>query len=221
MKVLVIAPHPDDDVLGCGSTIAKHSKDGDEVHICYITEAYTPDWSLEFITERPRQIERANHILGVAYWHFCHFPSVLLDTIPKKDIYTKMRVLINKVEPEIVYIPHKGDVNQDHQIVYQCALSATRPEPNSSIKRVLSYEVLSETNWGDGFYPNVYVDITDTLELKLLAMQEYKEEMKQAPHARSLESIRALATSRGMSVGVQYAEAFMLIRELIRETNGK
>ncbi len=214
MKVLIMAVHPDDDVLGAGGTIAKHSKNGDEVHVCYITEAYTPEWTPEFITERPRQIERANHILGVAYWHFFHFPTVLLDTIPQKDIYTKMKALIEKVAPEVVYIPHKGDVNQDHQIVYQCALSATRPEPNSSIKRVLSCEILSETNWGDGFSPNVYVDITDTLELKLLAMQEYKEEMRQAPHARSLESIKALAISRGMSVGVKYAEAFSLIREI-------
>ena len=127
--------------------------------------------------------------------------------------------MINEVQPEIVYIPHRGDINKDHRLVFDAAMVAARPKPGSPIKEILSYETLSETGWSapfveNAFIPNVYVDISETLEIKLRAISAYKKELKEFPHPRSLEAISALAKLRGSSIGVGAAEAFMLIREL-------
>jgi LmbE family N-acetylglucosaminyl deacetylase len=216
MNILIIAPHPDDEVLGCGGTIAKHSKRSDEVYLCSVTKAYVPDWSKEFIKNRPKEIEKANKILGIKRTYFLDYPTVKLDTIPQKELNESISKVVNEVNPDIVYIPHKGDLNKDHRLVFEASLVATRPG-NHKIKRILSYETLSETEWGqpiEPFIPNVYVDISETFEKKIDAMKAYESELKQYPHPRSLEIVEALAKKRGSEVGVKFAEAFMLVREL-------
>jgi len=219
VRVLVIAPHPDDEVLGCGGTIVKHALGEDEVYLCIITRAYPPEWSEDEIKERKKEVLKVNEILGIKKTYFLDFPTVKLDTIPQKEMNDSIAQVVNEVQPTVVYIPHRGDVNKDHRLVFNATMVTIRPRPGSVIKKVLSYETLSETEWaapcvGNVFIPNVYVDISETLEIKLKAMSAYKTELKEYPHPRSLEAISALAKMRGATIGVKAAEAFMLVREL-------
>lgn len=218
MKILIIAPHPDDEVLGCGGTVAKHSKRGDEVYLCIVTKAYTPDWSEEFLKNRSKEIEKANKILGIKKTYFLNYPTVKLDTFPQKELNEAISKVVAEIKPDVAYIPHKGDLNKDHRLIFESSLVATRPV-NHKVKRILSYETLSETEWGQSiepFIPNVYVDVSEIFEKKIEAMKAYESELKQCPHPRSLEIIEALAKKRGSEVGVKFAEAFILIREIVR-----
>ncbi len=215
-KVLVISPHPDDEVLGVGGTIAKHVKKGDEVFLCIVTKAYTPDWTEEFIKNRPKEVKRANDILGIKKTYFLDYPSVKLDTIPQKDLNEAISKVVKEVKPGVVYIPHQGDLNKDHRLVFESSLVVLRPI-DSSVKKILAYETLSETEWGQAikpFVPNVYVDVSETLEKKIEAMKVYSSEIKAGFHPRSLEAIEILARKRGYEAGVKFAESFMLIREI-------
>lgn len=217
-KVLVIAAHPDDEVLGCGGTIAKYAKvANNEVYLCIVTKGYTPDWTEEFLKNRGKELKKSSEILGIKKVYFLGFPTVKLDTVPQKELNDSVLKVVTEVNPDIVYIPHKGDVNKDHRLIFDAALVATRPI-NNKIKRILSYETLSETEWGqmiEPFAPTVYVDILESIETKIEAMKIYESELKPYPHPRSLEIIEALAKKRGSEAGVGFAEAFMLIREII------
>lgn len=220
MNILVIAPHPDDEVLGCGGTIAKHAQRGDEVYLCIVTKAYPPDWSEDEIRRKKEEVLSANHTLGIHKSCFLGFPTVKLDTIPQRQLNDSIAQVVREVQPEIAYIPHRGDVNKDHRFVFDAALVALRPMPGSNIKRVLCYETLSETEWAgpfteNTFHPNVYVDISETLDGKLKAMSAYRTELKEFPHPRSLKAISALARLRGSTVGVEAAEGFVLVREML------
>ena len=221
MKILVIAPHPDDDILGCGGTIKKYVNRGDEVFLCIVTKAYTPDWSDAFIKERNIEIGNAVKKIGISKVFFLDFPTVKLDTVPQKELNDAISKCVQEVNPEIVFIPFHGDINKDHRLVSEAALVALRPKPGSNIKKVYLYEVLSETEWAkpaqkieDVFIPNYYEDISEFLNDKIKAMECYKSEIKEYPHPRSLEGIKVLAQKRGMESGVKYAEAFMLLREI-------
>ena len=217
MKILIIAPHPDDEVLGCGGTIAKYTKDGSEAYLCIVTKAYTPDWSEDFLKNRPKEIKKANKILGIKKTYLLDYPTAKLDTIPQKELNDAISNVISEVKPDILFIPHKGDLNKDHRLVFKSSIVASRPT-NHRIKRILSYETLSETEWGqtlEPFLPNVYVDISKTFKKKIEAIKAYKSEIKQNRHPRSLDIIEALAKKRGSEICVQFAEAFMLIREMI------
>ena len=118
MNILVIAPHPDDEVLGCGGTIARHARNGDKAHLCIVTKAYTPDWSKDFVKNRAAEVKEANRILGITKTHFLDFPTAKLDTIPQKDLNKALSDVAEEVKPDIVYIPHKGDLNFDHRRVF-------------------------------------------------------------------------------------------------------
>ena len=216
MKVLIIAPHPDDEVLGCGGTIAKHSENGDEIHLIIATRGYTPDWSEEFLENRKIEIKESNKILGIKKTYFLNHPTVKLDTIPQKELNDSIVKIVDKIKPDIAYIPFKGDLNKDHRLLFEASLVALRPL-NHKVKKVLSYEILSETEWGQEieiFKPNVYVDITKTFNKKIEAMNAYKSELRKYPHPRSVEALEALAIKRGSEIGVKYAESFYLIREI-------
>jgi len=216
MNVLIIAPHPDDEVLGCGGTIRNNIKLGNKVFVCIVTKAYTPQWTEEFIINRQKEIENCRKILGIEKYFFLDFPTVMIDTIPQKDLNAKIYKVLDEVKPDILYIPHKGDLNRDHRLVFEASLVAARPL-KLKVKRVLSYEVLSETEWGqpiEPFFPNVYVDISETIDSKIDALNAYKSELKPAPYPRSPEIIKALARKRGSEAGVNFAEGFMMIREI-------
>jgi len=210
MRILIIAPHPDDEVLGCGGTIKKYTNSGNNVYLCVVTCAYIPDWTEEFIENRKKEIKQANEILGIL-----DLPTVKLDTIPQKKLNDLIAQKIDEIKPEILYIPFGEDINKDHQLVFNASMLAVRSRIGHLIKKVLCYEVLSETEWGSvPFVPNLYVDILDVLENKLKAMSCYESELKDYPHPRSLEAIKVLAQKRGIESGLKLAEAFQIIKEI-------
>lgn len=211
--ILVIAAHPDDEVLGCGGTIKKLTKRGDEVCLCIVTKAYTPDWSRSFLEKRKIEIKNACKILGIKRTFLLGFPTAKLDTIPQKKINDSLYKVIRSINPTSVFLPFGGDLNIDHRIVFESGLVACRPVNNSSVRQLLVFEALSETEWGvSNFHPTVYEDITETITDKLHAMEAYSSEVKQFPHPRSLEAIEALAKKRGSEAGLMRAEAFMPVR---------
>lgn len=217
-KILVVSPHPDDEVLGCGGTIKKYVQAGSQVYLCVVTKPLVPDWPQEYINQKQKEIEASNRALGFTKVFFLDFPAIRLDTIPQKDLNDSLMKIFEEIYPEVVFIPFHGDINHDHQIVARAGLVAARPKPGSSVKKVLVYETLSETEWGvaeDGvFVPNFYEDISKFIGAKKDAMACYQSELKEYPHPRSLEGIEVLAKKRGMEVGVPHAEAFMLLREI-------
>ena len=220
-NILVIAPHPDDEVLGVGGTIANHGKNGDEVHLCVVTRAYPPEWTEEVIGIKRQEVNEASGILGIKGTSFLDLPTVKLDTLPQKELNHAIARVVDAVKPDVVYLPHKGDLNRDHRLVFEAALVALRPLAGNTVSRILCYETLSETEWGipdaeSVFIPNVYIDITNTLDTKLAALSAYASELKEYPHPRSLEMLKTLAQKRGSEVGIAAAEAFMLVREIIK-----
>ena len=136
-KILVIAPHPDDEVLGCGGTIKKYAQLGASISLCVVTVAYMPQWTEDFIKDRPRQIRAAADVLGVKDIYPLDFPTVRLDTLPQKELNEKIADVVRKVKPDTLYIPHRGDLNRDHQLVHEAALVAARPTAGQSIKHRL------------------------------------------------------------------------------------
>ncbi len=219
MKVLVIAPHPDDEILGVGGTMAKRSAKGDEVYVCVVTKAYEPLFPAE-VTERSRaECREADRLAGAKETLFLDFPAVMLETVPRYEFNGKIGEVIAKIEPDEVYIPHRGDMQLDHQMVVDAAMVALRPKYAHTVCRIYAYETLSETGWNipntvNEFIPNVYEDISDFLDTKIKAMEIFKTQLAEYPNARSVGAIEALARYRGSTVSVNAAEAFSLVREI-------
>ena len=219
MKVLVIAPHPDDEIIGVGGTIAKRATAGDEVYVCVVTKGGLPLFDPEFIDQGRRECREADAKLGVKETIFLDFPAVMLETVPRYEFNGKIAELVQKINPDEVYIPHRGDMQIDHQMVVDAAMVAVRPRGKRYPKRVYAYETLSETGWNipnamNEFIPTVYEDITDTYDVKLAAMSVFESQLAPFPAARSIGAIEALAKFRGATVSVEAAEAFSLIREV-------
>lgn len=220
-KVIVIAPHPDDETLGCGGTLLKHKAKGDDIHWLIITEMQdSQGFSLSQIARRNEEIEAAAQYYQWDSIHNLRLPTTLLDTLPMGDIITKVSKVFQKIQPNQIYLPYRGDVHSDHRIVFDAVSACTKWFRYGSVKRVLAYETLSETNFeinpdSNGFRPNVFVDITDYLEKKAEIMKVYHSEIGEFPFPRSEQAIRALAATRGVSAGCHAAEAFMLLKEII------
>jgi len=219
IKVLVVAPHADDEVLGCGGAIARHVASGDEVTVLILGKASATLYD-EAAREAPlREAREAHSVLGVGNSVFREFPAPMMDTVPIHEIADAVRETIFESGAETVYVPHRGDVHQDHSVVFNAALVAARPVDGCPVRRVLAYETMSETEWappfgGDAFVPNVFLDVTATLDRKIDAMKKYGSQIKEKPHPRSEWGLRALAEYRGSTVGVAAAEAFALIRDI-------
>lgn len=219
MRMLVIAPHPDDEIIGVGGTIAKRVKAGDEAYVCIVTKGNPPLFNLDFIERGRSECRRADARLGVKETIFLDFPAVMLETIPRYELNQKITEIVQKISPDEVYIPHRGDMQIDHQIVVDAAMVAVRPRGNDYPKRVYAYETLSETGWNipntvNEFIPTVYEDITNTYDAKINAMRIFESQLAKFPAARSIGAIEALAKFRGATVNVRAAEAFSLIREI-------
>ncbi len=225
MNILVVAAHPDDEVLGCGGTIARLVKEGNDVYVAILGEG---------ITSRYEQREQADqslvatlrvksqHVaecLGAKQLFTFDLPDNRFDTVPLLGVIKLIEDLIAHTQPEIIYTQHGGDLNIDHSIVFRATLTAARPVSGCSVKTIYAYEVPSSTEWAFGkvdpsFQPNVFMDIQGTLELKLKAMSLYEGELREFPHPRSSEALRAIACRWGSVSGCQAAEAFELIRDL-------
>ena len=219
MRVLIIAPHPDDEIIGVGGTIAKRAKAGDEVYVCIVTKGNSPLFNPDFIEQGRRECREADAKLGVKETIFLDFPAVMLETIPRYELNGKVAEVVQNIKPEEVYIPHRGDMQIDHQMVVDAAMVAVRPRGDDYPKRVYAYETLSETGWNipnvtNEFIPTVYENITDTYDVKMEAMSVFKSQLAPFPAARSVEAIEALTKFRGATVSVEAAEAFSLVREV-------
>lgn len=216
MKVLVFAPHNDDEVLGVGGTIAKFSKLGYEVFVCEVTKSSTEENWKKIRSEALA----AHQVLGVKESIFLDFPVVQLRETPLVKINMELLKVVQEVQPNIAFIPHKGDMHMDHAVVSHSAMVAMRPIKNVKVENIYVYETLSETEWNiptvdHAFIPNVWSDISTFIEIKKEAMDCYKSQLNKPPHPRSLEIIEALATLRGSTIGVSFAESFMLVRSIM------
>lgn len=224
MTVIVFAPHPDDEVIGCGGTIARHVAKGDMVYVCIVTRGKPPVYnhSTRILEKLPHdlsdEIEESHSILGVKKTYYFEFPAVMLETVPRYVLNRKVFELINELKPDVVYIPHFGDMHKDHTLTSEAVMVAARPKGDRAVKAVYSYETLSETEWNiphaaNTFIPNVYVDISKFLNKKLEAMKCFRSLLCEFPDPCSIQAITALAKCRGSTMGADAAEAFMLIRE--------
>ena len=221
MRILVIAPHPDDETLGCGGSLLKHKSDGDSLSWLVATRGHEPQWSADLLDRKEKEIASVTAAYGFDQTIRLNFPSIKLDTIPLDEFIAAIRNAISDCKPELVYLNHFGDVHSDHRIVFEATLSVLKPfySGTHGVKRILSYEVLSSTdaaplNPARAFVPNVFTDVTDFLEKKLEIMALYESELQPFPLPRALDSLRALARLRGATIGAEFAEAFMLVREV-------
>lgn len=218
-SLLVVAPHPDDEVLGVGGTIAKRASEGDRVHVVIVTRATPPLYTEEVLATGRREARAAQQALGVADSTFLSFPAAGLDTVPHGELNAGLAAVFAEVCPDVVFVPFNGDMHSDHQLVFTSALVCSRPGSGWSPTSIYAYETLSETNWNapyltPNFVPNVFVDISQHLETKLTAMRHYASQLKEFPHERSIEALRVLAARRGSTVGLAAAEAFVLVRNI-------
>ena len=220
MHVLVVAAHPDDETFGAGGTIAWHAARGDHVYVCILTDGASSRH--QYIELQAACARRACDTLGVKQLVLVGLPDQRLDTVCQLDVITPIENCIEEFEPEVVLTHFPGDVNEDHRIVSRATMVATRPLAGSSVRRVAVFEVPSSTDWappvpGSVFAPNLFVDIADTLDTKLAAMEVYADtysnEVRQYPHPRCVEGLTAYAKRHGAVSGMTAAEPFMLLRE--------
>jgi len=225
MNTLVLAAHPDDEILGCGGTMAKLAKEGRRVFSAILGEGITSrydhreDAAAEKISRLAAESRRAAERVGVEDLFFFDFPDNRFDTVPLLDIVKVIEKLVEKLRPEVVYTQHGGDLNIDHGIVFRATMTAARPIAGSPVKAIYAYEVASASEWAFGqihpiFQPNTFLDISDTLATKIKALEDYKGEIREFPHPRSSEAIAAIAKRWGATVGCAAAEAFQLIRAI-------
>ncbi|MPZ62113.1 MAG: PIG-L family deacetylase [Propionibacteriales bacterium] len=223
MRVLTVAAHPDDETLGAGGTMAWHTSRGDEVWVCILTDGVTSRHDRVALQEECAR--RACETLGVTKVVFVGLPDQRLDAIRMLNVITPIEECVRELQPDVVLTHFGGDVNEDHRIVARATMVATRPVAGSSVSRVCSFEVPSSTDWappipGSVFAPNLYVDISETLETKLTAMKAYADtyhsEVRPYPHPRSVEALTAYAQRHGVASGLLAAEPFMLLRESAR-----
>jgi len=218
--VLVIASHPDDEVLGCGGVMARHADAGDDVHVLIVTRGIPELFAPGVIEETRGELAQAHAVLGVRSVRFLDFPAPKLDVVPLYQVAEAIGQVVRELRPEIIYCPHQGDLHGDHKAVFWATLVAARPVNRNRVYRLLCYETLSETEWaaplaGDAFVPTVFTDITATLARKLRACRCYRSQMKPFPNSRSLRAVAALARFRGATAGLRAAESFVLIRDIV------
>lgn len=230
MKVLVIVAHPDDEVLGCGGCIAQLTQEGHEVYIAILGEGITSRFShreeadKKLIGALHESSKKVARFLGAKDLFLFNLPDNRFDTVPLLDIIKLIEELIEKNRPQVIYTHHGGDLNIDHRVVHRAVLTATRPIQGQSVRELYAFEVPSSTEWAfqnfePVFRPNVFVDISKTLEIKQKAMNLYESEVRGFPHPRSPETIQDIARRWGSVVGHKGAEAFELIRSIRGSVN--
>jgi N-acetylglucosamine malate deacetylase 1 len=218
-RILVLAAHPDDEVLGMGATIALHSSRGDQVRIVVLTDGSSTQYPGDAETRARKEQEavRAAAELGVADYVHLDLPDMRLDTLAHVELNGIVESHVLELSPEVVYTV-QPDVNLDHRLLFDAVAVATRPTPGHSVRRLLTYAPTSSTEWTPAavnwFIPNWYVDVTKTLEQKVAAFAHYETEHREYPHPRSERAIRAAASFHGSSCGCEYAEPFVLVRSL-------
>jgi LmbE family N-acetylglucosaminyl deacetylase len=224
-SVLVVAAHPDDEILGCGGIMTRLAREGHQVRIAILAEGMSSRYAHREDAD-PRQLQhlhtraqQAADKVGAKEVVLCKLPDNRLDTVPLLEVVKLVEELLAKFRPEVIYTHHPGDLNVDHGVVHRAVLTATRPVAEQCVKEIYAFEVPSSTEWAfqrlePSFRPNVFVDITETLETKIEALACYDTETRKFPHPRSAEALRAIATRWGSVAGLQAVEAFELIRSV-------
>ncbi len=223
MKVLVVAAHPDDEVLGCGGTIARRARQGNAVHVAILGEGVTSRFASreqaasDDLAALRADSRKAADLLGALGLSFHGLPDNRFDTVPLLEVVKIIEQLVADNKPDVVYTHHGGDLNIDHAVTHRAVLTATRPTVGHCVRELYAFEVASSTEWAfqqvaPVFRPNTFVDISETLDVKCQAMALYESERREFPHPRSDEALRAAALRWGSVVGCAAAEAFELIR---------
>lgn len=216
-KVLVIAVHPDDETLGCGGTLLKHKSNDDEIHwlICTTISEYN-----EYYQTREKEIGKVRSMYGFDSVQNLRLKTMQVDEYTVSELIRKISKVINEIKPNIVYLPFKGDVHSDHRAIFEASYSCTKSFRYPFVKKIYMIESLSETEFApstkeDSFVPNVFVDISDFMDKKVDVMKVFESEIAPHPFPRSERNIRALATFRGATAGCEYAESFVLLKEIL------
>jgi len=226
LSILVVAAHPDDEILGCGGTIARHAQAGDHVSILILGEGVTSRYKNREISNKQKlqdlkiQARDASRIIGAKKIFFSDFPDNSFDSVSILKIIKEIERIKNIVRPNIVYTHHYGDLNIDHKITYEAVLTASRPFKNETVKEIYSFAVPSSTEWAGidrktYFIPDKFVDISKTIDKKIEALKCYKGEMREYPHPRSIKGVKIFAGKYGLEVGLKYSEPFQTIRMVI------
>ena len=216
-RVLIIAAHPDDEVLGCGATVAKLVKKGYEAYTLILSQGITSR-NTQTITKEINnlntEIKKANSAMGVKKVFIEDFPDNRFDSVDLLDIIKAINIVKEEIQPTIIFTHYEKDLNIDHQITYKAAITATRPMQDESVKEIYSFEILSSTEWNYplSFSPDTFFDVKSTLKVKIKAIKKYKSELRNFPHPRSTQGIELNAKYQGMRVGKKYVEAFKSIR---------
>lgn len=224
-NVLVVAAHPDDELLGAGATVRRLVNEGATARALILAEGITSrsdhreDADSAELAELRQDAQAASKVIGYESLDLCGFPDNRMDQLDLLDVIKAVSGYIDRYRPTAIFTHHAGDLNIDHEIVCRAVLTACRPVGDDPVKRIYAFETPSSTEWNyvyaNSFCPNVYFDVTETLECKIEGMSKYRSESATFPHPRSAEALRALAAYRGSNVGCSYAEAFMLLREVM------
>ena len=216
-KVLVVAVHPEDETLGCGGTLLKHKENGDEIHWLICT---TIDKNHGYYEQREKELKLVNEMYGFDSVHKLQLKTMQVDEYSISELVEAISKVINKAQPNMIYLPFKGDVHSDHRKIFEASHSCTKSFRYPFIKKIYMMETLSETEFApstkeDSFIPNVFVDISDYMDQKIEIMKIFESEIAEHPFPRSERNLRALATLRGATSGCEYAESFMLLKEVL------
>lgn len=219
MNVLVIAPHPDDEVLGVGGTIAKHSDRGDKVFVCIVTKGFAPLFVAESVERTRAECIKVDKILGVQETIFLDFPAVMLEQTPRYELNGAILKTVQVYKPDIVYLPFRGDMQLDHKMIVDASMVALRPKYGHRVKKILCYETMSETGWDvpnctNEFIPTAYTDISDFLDRKIEVLKLFTTQIQEFPATRSIDAVKALAIYRGSMMNMKAAEAFFVVRDI-------
>ena len=223
--ILIVAAHPDDEVLGCGGTIVKYVDAGSRAYPLILGEGIASRHKNREMVDKKglsdlkAQAEEASHTMGVKKVFFSDFPDNNFDSIPILKIIKEIERIKNIIKPDIIYTHHYGDLNIDHRITYKAVLTACRPLKDETVKEIYAFEVPSSTDWSgpdkEGYFvPDRFLDVSGTIDRKIEALKRYKNEIRPYPHPRSVKGIKFLAAKRGLEAGLKFAEAFETIRKI-------
>jgi N-acetylglucosamine malate deacetylase 1 len=218
-NILIVAPHPDDEVLGCGGAIKKLTNKNCRLTVLIMTRGKQGLYSDEKIENVRKEALAAHRLLGISKSEFLDFPAPELDTVSISCLASTIERVIRDNNIDTVFLPHRGDIHHDHRAVFNAGLVASRPVNKNPVRFVFAYETLSETEWAppfgdDQFIPTTYIDISAEITAKLDAMKCFKSQLREFPNPRSLETIESLAKYRGSTIGCTHAEAFITVRQV-------
>lgn len=219
-KVLIVAVHPDDETLGCGGTLLKHKAEGDEIHWMIATDIKESEgFKAEVIERRDTEIKKVCDLYGFHSTHGLGLSTMRVDEYSMSELIGSISKIISDIKPSIIYLPFKGDVHSDHRKIFEAAYACTKSFRYPFVKKIYMVETLSETEFApstkeDSFIPNVFVDITEFMDKKLEIMKVFESEIAEHPFPRSIRNLKALATLRGATSGCEYAESFVLLKEI-------